>query len=455
MAAYNDATDSGEWAGSGQVILYQRHFRIRMNGGMTHTSNGSTIETVEHYRPRNLHCTIPSHWGAKLCDYGCVPMWEAPKSYVVRSRWDIASEHVTLPATIGQTGSFKLYRYAERRSVAWPMVASTAPQPTPEPVAAAAPAPAPATPWRPWTTTAQAETGWLAFKALVSHVATIAALQAAANTPGTMTAAAVAKLSTLDRLVRYLQARRADGSRINPWLWGPAGCGKTTIAKLAAEQLGVPFRMLKLTRSSIAEDIVGQDRPLGGGKDWVFHHTAFTTTMVEGGLILLDEFDHCDANTATAIHDATANGHMVINGQVVERHPDSYVVVAANTAGHGADRLYHGAEPIGAATLSRFQRIRVDYDPEFEADIIAQCADDQRDVLRAFHTSVRKVIKDNALPRVWSTRHLIDWVALVNVGIPVEDLAAEYFEDWDRNNLRTARDARVPFTPAPLASERR
>jgi MoxR-like ATPase len=460
-------TDAGEWQGTGIVHTVRGTLTLRADGGMVHTSNGQATPHVENYVPGTLICTTQmclncsagGQVDKRRCSYTCHNRKGAHKCtdacgarFVPSYAWQTAAwrqndDRRAVDVAQGERFSFRLWRFSERACAAWPVVSGFGQGSVNPSHAGGAHA----------THTAQTapdprSDGWGTFVIIVNAIADVAraaqaTAQAAPPAPAQV-AAAMVKLSTLERLCRYLSAKRPDGTRINPLLVGPAGSGKTTLCKLAAERLGVPFRMIKLSDSSLAQDIVGEERPIGGGQPWEFKDTAFTTTIRDGGLVLIDELDCANPNAATALHDALANGHMVINGEIVARHEHGYVVATANTHGTGGDRVYQ-RNALDGATLSRFQTITVDYDAEYEAGVIAQCEDAAaRDALTAFHTALRSCIVSHSLPRIWSTRHLIDWVALLNVGITVEDLAAEYFAAWDRNNLRTARDARVPHTPA-------
>lgn len=63
-------------------------------------------------------------------------------------------------------------------------------------------------------------------------------------------------------------------------LWGPAGCGKTTVAKILAEKSGLHFEMLSATNSGAAE------------LRKVFERAKFNKSNGKGTLLLIDEI-HC------------------------------------------------------------------------------------------------------------------------------------------------------------------
>ncbi len=53
----------------------------------------------------------------------------------------------------------------------------------------------------------------------------------------------------------------------------------------------------------------------------------------------------------------------------MKRHDDFRLIIAANTYGNGADRLYVGANQLDASTLDRFVFLDFKYDEKLEAKI--------------------------------------------------------------------------------------
>ena len=72
-----------------------------------------------------------------------------------------------------------------------------------------------------------------------------------------------------------------------------------------------------------------------------------------------------------ALNSALANGFAAFPDQAepVKAHVDFIPVVAANTYGRGADRLYIGANQLDASTLDRFAVLSWDYDETLERSL--------------------------------------------------------------------------------------
>ena len=168
----------------------------------------------------------------------------------------------------------------------------------------------------------------------------------------------------LAELIRAVSARKAtDGGRLHVWIAGPAGSGKTTAARQAAEALGLEFA---------AHGAMGMAHELIGFVDagGAFHEPAFVRLYRNGGLVLLDEMDASDANVTLVLNGALDNGHMQIpTGEMIARHPDFVCVATGNTFGSGATSEYVGRNKLDGAFLKRFVAMDWPYDEKLETAI--------------------------------------------------------------------------------------
>jgi cobaltochelatase CobS len=149
---------------------------------------------------------------------------------------------------------------------------------------------------------------------------------------------------------------------VSPFLVGPAGSGKTTLAEQVATVLKRKFYL---------ESRVTSEFKLLGFIDAAGHvvRTQFREAYEHGGVFLLDEVDASDPDALTAFNSALANGLAAFPDALVKRHADFVAIAAGNTYGRGADRQYVGRNQLDAATLDRFCIFEVDYDEMLELEL--------------------------------------------------------------------------------------
>lgn len=150
-------------------------------------------------------------------------------------------------------------------------------------------------------------------------------------------------------------------NRISTWLTGPAGSGKTTGARQAAEALGIPFYSISVCSQTTKTDLFGYNDANGRYVGSLFHKA-----YSEGGVFLIDEIDAGNPNVLSALNAAIENDTCAFPCGMVDRHPDFVVVAAANTIGAGASMQYVGRNPIDKATIDRFAFIHWGYDETLE-----------------------------------------------------------------------------------------
>jgi MoxR-like ATPase len=232
-----------------------------------------------------------------------------------------------------------------------------------------------------------------------------------------------------------------EGHR-NILMVGPAGSGKTTLAKSMAEALGLPFGFISLSAGVTETHLLGRVLPKADGS-WGHVPTRFIEVYEGGGVFLLDEVDGADANVMVAINAALANGLLCnpVTGQVHVRHKDCYILAAGNTWGRGGDTQYVGRNQLDAATLDRFvlSTIRVTYDRDLERDLArGALSEAQADELLAWVDTLRTRIAEHRLRRIASTRLVVNGVAAMRTGKTLSDVKTRYFQDWSADELAKA-----------------
>jgi len=123
-----------------------------------------------------------------------------------------------------------------------------------------------------------------------------------------------------ENLLKYVQAK------VNVYLVGSAGSGKTTAAKNIAKALDIPFYFTGAIASEFK--LTGFINAQG-----TIVSTEFRRAYENGGLFLFDEIDASYPQAILAFNAALANDFMDFPDKKIERHKDFYCVAAANTYG--------------------------------------------------------------------------------------------------------------------------
>lgn len=205
-------------------------------------------------------------------------------------------------------------------------------------------------------------------------------------------------------------------------LVGPAGTGKSMLAKQAAEGLGLGFHALSLGPTTPMSKVFGYYDAHGS-----YHGTPFRRAFEEGGVMLLDELDNGHPGLLGELNQALALRVCAFADGMVAAHPDFHLVATANTFGAGGDQRYVGRQALDAATLDRFTMIEVPIDPKLERRLAHAHAPSKSQQVKRLLKEVQRlrgVAESKHLPLVFSPRASIDGAKLLEGGATFEQAMA-------------------------------
>lgn len=206
-------------------------------------------------------------------------------------------------------------------------------------------------------------------------------------------------------LLAMCNARDKDGHRLNVWMPGPVGSGKTSAAKQAAKALGLECAEKGVTLD--AYELFGFRDAKG---DYV--RTPFRDMYENGGIFVCDECDGWGESATLALNAALANGRACFPDGMIDRHPDFICIATANTYGTGPTAEFVGRNKLDDAFLDRFVLLPWQYDDALELSYSVN--KDWTKTVQRF----RRAAESIGLKSIISPRAGVQGAALLASGLP-------------------------------------
>lgn len=218
------------------------------------------------------------------------------------------------------------------------------------------------------------------------------------------------------------------GKRLNLFLPGPAGSGKSTVVMQAAELIGANFASMSLGPTTPTSKFFGFVDANGR-----FVETDFYRIYTQGGVFLIDEMDNGHPGLLAELNQALANPTCAFANGMAPKHLEFRCCATGNTFGTGPSRTFSGRNILDFATLDRFviKEFPIDEAMERNAAMAFSTEDNAHVVARyiALVQSVRaKVAAANngqGLPIIVSPRASIDGAMMLSGDIPVAEVIEE------------------------------
>lgn len=144
---------------------------------------------------------------------------------------------------------------------------------------------------------------------------------------------------------------------VDPMLiWGPTGCGKTSVVLETAARLGIPVWQFTGNEESELMELFGHMALGANGTEW--RDGPLTKAARTGGWLVINEADRMRPGVLVGLNDVLEMGPFTLagnNGEVVTPHSDFRVVVTANTNFNGdITRSYNTAKSQDKSLMERF-----------------------------------------------------------------------------------------------------
>lgn len=217
-----------------------------------------------------------------------------------------------------------------------------------------------------------------------------------------------AKMIDMSKLQPHEQLKRLiEAGMRNIWMVGPAGCGKSTMARMTAKELNLPYLCISCGIGTSATEFLGYKYPTR-------ESTKFAEYYAKPSIILIDEMTALDPAVGQVLNAALANDEIETTTDLVSRNPECIIIATSNTFGSGASRQYVANNQLDASTIDRFiggiieVDYSVDYESQYDVDVVN------------YVWKLRECIKACNIRRIASTR-------MIQSGTRMKKA---YFKNW-------------------------
>lgn len=184
------------------------------------------------------------------------------------------------------------------------------------------------------------------------------------------------------QIPEYGIVRELLGLGLQPYLYGPTGCGKSDVAERVAIEMNLDIYVLTSPQSK--SEIVGYPSATGE-----YVPSGAAKAYIEGKYLVIEEIDASDPIVGVCANNLTSGAVMnfpVVN--TVHRHPEFRCLATGNTVGRGATAEYSGRNPQDLSTLNRLIVVTFRYYRQVDL-AIAKGDEDMADYMTAFRKAAK------------------------------------------------------------------
>ena len=232
------------------------------------------------------------------------------------------------------------------------------------------------------------------------------------------------KPSKLEHHFQFPDLLKLIDARMDCYLGGSPGAGKSYSIRSAADKLGLPYGFIALSDATMPSQIFGYQNVDG---DYV--GTLFYDFYKNGGVLDIAELDNTNAGIFTLLNNALDNGQYFFPGshkneayQIVKRHPNFVAVGNGNTFLRGPSNMFPARQRQDAAAIERFVILNWKYDTALELQLSCDIFPNAEPVVKWCHALRSIVESSNGSTRghelVVSMRSMIKLCKLMNADFP-------------------------------------
>lgn len=163
---------------------------------------------------------------------------------------------------------------------------------------------------------------------------------------------------------KYSYVKKIVESKMPTLLVGSAGTGKTTMFMQIAEDLGLEFYSMSMTKQSSVASLLGFISITG-----TYIPSQLRLAYETGSMFLLDEADAADPNVLLTLN-TIENGFISFPDKIVHAHPDFRLCATANP--FHSHSTYTGRSKLDFSTIDRYFVIELERDPSLEIALTSQ-----------------------------------------------------------------------------------
>jgi MoxR-like ATPase len=209
-------------------------------------------------------------------------------------------------------------------------------------------------------------------------------------------------------------ARKLYSAGLNIYMLGPAGCGKTTFARIMTGPGN--YVLCSCSNDMKPSNLIGHFELID--EQTKFIYGPLVKAMRENKVLILDEFDRVSEDVASKLHEVLESGELLVEAtnEVITASGDFRIIATGNSDMQGS--VEYNTNALDLASIDRFEFVHFNFTKR-EADILIEEGLTKEDAKALLDSA--KIIRKGNYSILPSTRRLISIARMVRVGLSLEE----------------------------------